>query len=289
MSNMIVISHIQTKPLLHRKASLDPDPNAPAEHIQISPDLGLTIVEATLSWTEGLTFSDGTTLSWAAIEAISDTENNCFLVEHGEPQKIMAFSEFTNRLYTLMPTTGAPTMLVSGIPMHRIKGTDPYRDTLEKIKPLKPLVGHVLDTATGLGYTAIEAGRTAEHVVTIELDPAVLDIARLNPWSQALFKPPITQRLGDSYDVVHEFEDETFHRIIHDPPTLSLAGHLYAREFYEALYRVLRRGGKLFHYIGNPKSKSGRSTTGGVTQRLHDAGFSRVIRQPRAFGVLALK
>jgi hypothetical protein len=291
---MIVLSHFQTKPLLHQKASLDSD-----KRIKISPDLGLTIVDATLSKAGGLILDGGPTLSWAAIEEISDAENNCFLIEHGELQKILAFSDLTNRVYTLMPTPRAPTMLVSGIPMHRIKGTDPYRDTLEKIRPLKPVIGQVLDTATGLGYTAIEAAKTAEHVTTIELDPAALDIARLNPWSQALFyetKDPsrvtntkITQRIGDSYDLIHDFEDETFHRIIHDPPTLSLAGHLYAQEFYQELHRVLRRGGKLFHYIGNPKSKSGRSITGGVIERLQDAGFSRVTRQSRAFGVLARK
>jgi predicted methyltransferase len=189
-----------------------------------------------------------------------------------------------------MPTPAAPTMLVSGIPMHRIKGTDPYHDTLEKIKTVKPVVGPVLDTATGLGYTAIEAAKTANHVVTIELDPAVLGIARLNPWSRALFdNPKITQRFGDSYDVVEEFDEETFTRIIHDPPALSLAGHLYASEFYAELHRVLRRGGRLFHYVGNPESKSGRNITRGVIRRLQEAGFSHIERRPRAFGVVAFK
>jgi predicted methyltransferase len=63
-------------------------------------------------------------------------------------------------------------------------------------------VGQVLDTATGLGYTAIEAAKTAAHVTTIELDPTALEVARCNPWSQALFdNPKIMQRIGDSFDV----------------------------------------------------------------------------------------
>ena len=99
-------------------------------------------------------------------------------------------------------------MLVSGIPMHRIKDTDPHADTLEKMRAVRPVVGQVLDTATGLGYTAIEAAKTAAHVTTIELDPAALEVCRRNPWSQALFdNPKITQVVGDSFEVVLELRE----------------------------------------------------------------------------------
>ena len=131
-----------------------------------------------------------------------------------------------------MPTAGAPTILISGIPMHRIKGIDPHQDTLQKIGTIKPLHGQVLDTATGLGYTAIEAARTADQVITIELDPTVLSIARVNPWSQSLFdNPMITRLLGDSYDLLDTLKDRSFDRIIHDPPMFKLAGHLYSQAF----------------------------------------------------------
>ena len=69
---------------------------------------------------------------------------------------------------------GAPTILISGTPMHRIKGSNPHQDTLTKIRAITPLSGRVLDTATGLGYTACQASRLAGRVVTIELDPAVV-------------------------------------------------------------------------------------------------------------------
>ena len=224
------------------------------------------------------------------MKKISKSENNCYLVEGGEVRKIAAFSDLTNQLYSLMPTISAPTMLISGIPMHRIKGINPLQDTKEKIKTVKPLTGHVLDTATGLGYTTIEAARSAKHVTTIELDPVAFEIARHNPWSQNLFdNPKITQRIGDSYDIVLEFNKGYFSRIIHDPPAFKLAGHLYSSDFYDELYRVLRGGGRLFHYIGNPESKSGRNITRGVVRRLQGAGFRNIKRQPRAFGVLAYK
>jgi predicted methyltransferase len=47
----------------------------------------------------------------------------------------------------------------------------------------------VLDTATGLGYTAIATARCphVNEVVTIEVDHAPLELCRYNPWSQELF------------------------------------------------------------------------------------------------------
>jgi len=152
------------------------------------------------------------------------------------------------------------------------------------------VVGRVLDTATGLGYTAIAAAQTAEYVVTIELDPAALEIARLNSWSRALFdNPKITQIVGDSFEEIGELGEATFSRVIHDPPAFNLAGDLYSGEFYRQLFRVLRPGGRLFHYIGDLESKSGRVVSKGVVRRLQEAGFSRVVRRPEAFALVAYK
>ena len=44
----------------------------------------------------------------------------------------------------------------------------------------------VLDSGTGLGYTAITASKTADKVITIEFDENVIKISRLNPYSQDL-------------------------------------------------------------------------------------------------------
>jgi predicted methyltransferase len=282
MDDPPVLSHFQTDVLLAAR-------EASRSSVLVSPDLGLTEVEVVID-AAGARFPAGHTLDWDAVQEIHNTTNSCFLVQGGRAGRIQLFSELTNRLYTLMPTGGAPTLLISGILMHRIKGTDPYRDTREKIRALGSISGQVLDTATGLGYTAIEAARYADAVLTVELDPAVLEIARLNPWSRPLFENErILQSIGDSFDVVEKLGDGSFSRVIHDPPTLSLAGHLYSGAFYGELHRVLSRGGRLFHYVGDPDSRSGRSTTRGVIQRLQEAGFSRVERRPRAFGVMAQK
>jgi predicted methyltransferase len=208
----------------------------------------------------------------------------------GQAEAVRAFSETTGRAFSLYPTRSAPTMLISGIPMHRIKDTDPYQDTLAKLRALGPAGGRVLDTATGLGYTAIQAARTAEQVVTIELDPAAREMCRLNPWSQELFtRANIELHLGDSFDQLEQMQAGTFSSILHDPPAFALAGDLYSADFYRLAWRALKPRGRMFHYIGDPQSKSGAQVTRGVVRRLLEAGFTRVEPRPLAFGVLALK
>ena len=85
------------------------------------------------------------------------------------------------------------------------------------------------------------------------------------------------------------FDDGTFTRIIHDPPTFSLAGELYSGEFYRQCYRVLARGGRLFHYTGNLKSGEGGQVSRGAIKRLKEAGFERIVPKYEAFGVVAYK
>lgn len=283
-----VVSHIQLAPL--RDAWQSRQDVVAALEWETSADLGLSSVPVRMDG-EGVHYPDGSRLSWSQSAHIIETPNQCFEVGiEGPPQAIALFSETTNALRSLMPTTGAPTMLVSGFSMHRIKGTEPWADTQAKIRALAPISGRVLDTTTGLGYTALMAARTADEVVTIELDPTGIEIARRNPWSSELFtRPNIRQRIGDAFEVVSELPTSGFDRVLHDPPYLSLAGDLYSEEMYRRLYRVLRPGGKLFHYIGDPASQSGARVTAGVLRRLEAVGFRSITRQPAAFGVTATK
>jgi predicted methyltransferase len=241
----------------------------------------------------GAEFPHGTTVPWETLIEIAESEHGCFAIstDDGSATPIRAFSDATKRYYSLRATeAGPPTMLVSGIPMHRIKGTDPEKDTIEKLAALGRVSGRALDTATGLGYTALGLARAGASVVTVEWDPAAHTICRGNPWSEGLFSlPNLETRLGDSYDVVEDFPTESFAAILHDPPTMSLGGQLYSGEFYRRLYRILRKRGRLFHYIGDPDSRTGASTTTGVIKRLKEAGFVKVTPAPRAFGVTAEK
>ncbi len=251
-------------------------------------DLGLTTVKVTRHQ-NGWLLPDGQILTFSQITRINAQETSCFNFINGKLFKIEAFSEYTNRYYSLLPTSKAPSMLISGIPMHRIKGTTPVEDTDRKMKALGTPYGKILDTATGLGYTAIRAARTAQRVITIEFDPVVLSICRTNPWSQELFdNPRVTQIIGDSWDIASFFPDESLNAIIHDPPTLNLAGHLYSKSLYETFHRILKEKGRLYHYIGDPDSRSGASIGRGVVDRLTQTGFE-VTPKGSAFGVLAKK
>ena len=279
---MIVLSHFQVQ-------QLNPPLGSKAVKQIMSPDLSLTQLEVSLS-KDGITFPCTTHLSWDDVERIKHDKNSCFRLDANGIHKIQEFSERSNRYYSLMPTASAPTMLISGIPMHRIKDTNPWEDTLQKIKALGTIKGKLLDTTTGLGYTAIAASKTAAWVMSIEVEPAVLGLCRQNPWSHALFSSPnISLALGDCYDIIESLPDHSFNQILHDPPTFSLAGDLYSHAFYSELFRVLAPKGKLFHYIGNPNSKIGAIVTRGVIQRLKQSGFMRITPKPSAFGLLAFK
>lgn len=282
----VVLSHYQAAPLLAAHA-------AGAATAITSADLGLSSVEVALA-DDGVRFPSGETVAWEALERIRKAENQCFAVESGGDsvavRPIRVFSETTNWLRSLMPTAGAPTMLVAGFPMHRIKGIEPWADTLKKTAAAGPITGRVLDTATGLGYTAIAAARTAQAVTTIEIDPAGLAVARENPWSHELFdNPKITRIVGDAFEEIQKLPSGAFNVILHDPPTFSLAGELYSEAFYRELHRVLAPRSRLFHYIGDLGSGLGKRVASGATKRLRAAGFARVTPQPEAFGLLATK
>lgn len=281
-NDLIVLSHYQAQPLLQAKA-------AGQLSAQVSLDLNLTKTSVLLD-AQCVQLPDGQRLDWVVIDDIAGDENSCFLIRDNAATKIQSFSDETQRYYSLYPTSLAPTMLLSGLPMHRIKDTDPHKDTLLKIRAASLTRGKTLDTCTGLGYTAIEAAKVADEVITIELDPAAQDVARLNPWSQELFNnPKIKQIIGDSVEEVEKFEDATFSRIIHDPPMFSLGGDLYSGAFYAALFRILKPGGKVFHYIGDLNSASGARVSRGAIERLKRAGFRQVTPRPEAFGLVAAK
>jgi predicted methyltransferase len=279
---MIVLSYFQARILLDARA-------AGAASLECSPDLNLTRQPVQLT-ADGARFPASDPIPWPLVEMVAENPNSCFRVENGQVHPVRVLSELYERVYSLYPTERAPTMLVSGIPMHRIKGTDPWRDSRAKIKALGKLRGCILDTATGLGYTAILAARSAEQVTSIELDPAAREIACANPWSQEMFeRENLSLMLGDSFELIAGLEMGAFSAILHDPPTFGLAGDLYSLDFYRQAYRVLGKRGRMFHYIGNPESRSGAGVTRGVVQRLGQAGFRKVVHKPGAFGVTAYK
>ncbi|CAD5245198.1 class I SAM-dependent methyltransferase [Thermococcus camini] len=233
-------------------------------------------------------FPDGTRVGRDVIERIARDEGSVYFVGGGGVYKAAIAGE---GFYKLVPTI-PPTIEINGIRMHRTKEVNPLQDTRNKVNAVKPREGEtVLDTCMGLGYTAIEASKRGAYVITIEKDPNVIELARINPWSRELFTGGKIQVIqGDAFEVVKKFNDESFDVVIHDPPRFSLAGQLYSEVFYRELFRVLKPGGRLFHYVGNPGKKYRRKDLQkGVMERLRKAGFVGVRRVEEALGVVARK
>ncbi len=248
-----------------------------------SLDLGLSQsrVAATPGGAQLGTADPSAVLGVAELTLIAESARGCFVIESPESGggalcvrgvHIAAHPFF----YKLIPTDEAPTIEISGIQMHRTTGTAPFENAMNSARSVVRKGMRVLDTCGGLGYTAIAAARLgAASVVSVEVDPNVRAIARQNPWSVEYFtNPVITLVLADAAAFVASQADGVFDCVIHDPPRFSRAGALYGSAFYMELARVLRPGGTLFHYTGEPYSRGrGRAFVLGVARRLTGAGF----------------
>lgn len=240
--------------------------------IKISLDLGIS--EAAINIIKGYSiFPDGSKLNINDIKKVD--EKSCYLIHQNKLVKIQMFSRETNRYYKLIPTKDWPTVTISGVPMHQKTRVTPKQDASEKIS--FNIRGKVLDTCTGLGYTAILASRKADKVITAEYDNNILELAKLNPYSSELFSNKKIELMnGDIEVLIKRFNDKEFDFIIHDPPTFKLAGELYGKEFYKELYRVLKDEGELFHYTGRVGIRKGRGFIDEVIKRLKEVGFKDI-------------
>jgi len=256
---------------------------------EVSLDLGKRLYKVKITG-ESVTFPDGQSVELKYIKKIASDNDNVFLIDNNEVMKASFFSKETKKLYTLRPTATSPALEISGILMHRIKDIEPKTDAENKIAAISPLHGNVLDTCCGLGYTAILAAKSAD-VTTIEKDPNVLELCRVNPYSQELFTNKRIKLIqGDTSEEVKKFKESSFNAIIHDPPSVSIAGELYSDEFYSQLFRVLKPGGKLLHYTGAPGSRGrGMDLSGSVARRLKKTGFRKVVTNEKTQSVVAVK
>jgi len=196
---------------------------------------------------------------------------------------------FRGRLYKLAPTPGFPALEIDGIRMHRTQGMLPETEAEVKAECLDLRPGQrMLDICTGLGYSAQAAARRGVAVVTLEKDEAVLELARENPCSLEFFRFVSLGRIRpiicDAAVFIRTLASGSFDRIMHDPPTFSLAGELYSRAFYAELRRIVKDDGLLLHYTGQPGSRYRRLDLGrSVSGRLKEAGFrTRWIERARS-------
>ena len=202
-------------------------------------------------------------------------------------------SRFSGSLIKLVPSEwGAPTFEIDGIKMLPTSKESPIDDARRKVALVEPRGKVVLDTCGGLGYFAaccVEAG--VARIDSFEKNPDVLWLRTLNPWSPDPDAPAIGGRLqlvhADVSEAIAQIADASVDAVLHDPPRFGIAGELYSQAFYDQLARVLRPGGRLFHYTGTPnKLTSGRDVPREVHKRLEKAGFKA---QLALDGVLATR
>lgn len=216
---------------------------------------------------------DGIELSLNDLRSLSRRSARVFVVQGRE---LIPVERRGNYYYKLMATDSAPTLEISGVKMHRTQGCCPYAQAEAIVRTVVGPGDRVLDTCGGLGYTAIWAARLgAERVVSVEHDMDVLEMARLNPWSEEYFFDSRIDVLAE--DVTEFLTGEpagSFDAAVHDPPHISRAGELYGKQFYFEISRVLRATGKLYHYVGEPYSRRGQKDIHrGVAERLSAAGL----------------
>ena len=266
----MIITYHQARQLLEAKKK-------GLKETEISLDLNITKSRVRIQDSLFI-FPDNQKLDELQLKKPIKDDTSCFLIQDNSLAKIQLFSDETNKFYKLVPTKDAPTIEISGIRMHVTKEMSPMEDTGKKTESISPLKGFVLDTCMGLGYTAIAASKSADFVFTCERDGNVLEIANHNPWSKELFNnSKINIIKTDIFDEIKAFKSNMFDAVIHDPPRLSLATELYSLDFYKQIFRILKNGGKIYHYTVSPGSKFRKiSLAGNVSKRLRIAGFKRV-------------
>jgi predicted methyltransferase len=214
-------------------------------------------------------------------------------IYHWDGEAFAPVSRFDQSLIKLVPTEwGAPTFEIDGIKMLPTSKESPFEDARRKVALIEPRGKMVLDTCGGLGYFAaccLEAG--VAHIHSLEKNADVLWLRTLNPWSPDPDGLASGGRLqlnhADVSQAITQIADASVDALLHDPPRFGIAGELYSQVFYDHLARVLRRGGRLFHYTGSPnKLTSGRDVPNEVAKRLEKAGFKA---QLALDGVLATR
>ena len=201
-------------------------------------------------------------------------------IYYWDGDEFAVISRFSGSLIKLVPTEwGAPTFEIDGIKMLPTSKESPFEDARRKVALVEPRGKVLLDTCGGLGYFAaccLEAG--VASIQSFEKNPDVLWLRTLNPWSPDPDEPAHGGRLrlteADVSQAITQVADTSVDALLHDPPRFGIAGELYSQVFYDQLARVLRRGGRLFHYTGSPnKLTSDRDVPREVAKRLEKAGF----------------
>ena len=233
--------------------------------VELSLDLGLSKEKIQLDPIHH-TFTIHETEEVDFPSSFNESVKICYFIldKHIYPLKL--FSDVSNFYYKLVPTSWRPILRISATPMHK----KPFLDAIESAQ----LHGFILDSGTGLGYSAIIACKTATRVITIEWDETVIDIASYNPHSRTLFESPIIDlRINDITEEIFTFDDNYFDSIIQDGGMPKSSGNFFSLDHCKQLHRVLKPGGELLFYLPQHGKSKGRDFGGEHLERLKRAGF----------------
>lgn len=260
----------------------------PGKYI-VDVSLGKKTLSTTIEKTDNLLKIGSFSINLNDLERIIKNTRLIYVVEQNSLSPIS--SNFSGLLFQLVlfERCKTPTLEISGIHMHRVVMDPLFHDAKIKVSILNPRpYARVLEVCTGLGYTTYWLlKRKCNVIATIEKNEVVLKIAEYNPWSAHLTKTPII--VGAAEDLLRYFENSSIDFILHDPPRISLAPELYSTDVYNEFWRILKPGGRIFHYTGEPGKRRGKKIIKGILERLRSAGFSGVAYIHKAQGVIARK
>ncbi len=248
--------------------------------VDVSLNLNLTLTRVRLPL--GAPFPPTVAAQEALLSAAVASPRTAWLLRRGKPRPL---ERRASRYLKLVPTTEAPTLEIDGIGMHVLDPSGIFHALGLTTRRVVRRGDRVLDTCSGLGYTALWALRLgARSVLSYEIDAAVLRLRSLSPWSAGLRDHRLTVKNADASKAIRQLPVGSVDVVVHDPPRLSVGGELYSLDFYRALARVLVPGGRLYHYTGQPFQRwRHRDICGGVARRLTEAGFE-ITWSPQARG-----
>ena len=213
---------------------------------------------------------------------IKEDDKSCYLITENGLEKAQFIFNDSGKFYKLVPTQFRPILKISGTSMHK-------KEFLNKLKKDK-LYGNVLDSGTGLGYSSIIVSKTADKVITVEIDENVIEIAKLNPYSQELFNSRNIKRiLGNICGDIKKFKEKEFNFVILDGGSVKGSEEFFSLENYKEVFRILKHDGKLYHYVPNHQIKRGRDFATEIISRLQKSGFRDIFRDKEGSFLIAKK
>ncbi len=243
----------------------------------VSLDLGLSKQKITLSKT-GFYVGD----EFIENIKVREDDKSCYIIREYKLEKLQFIDHESGGFYKLVPTEFRPILQVSGTSMHKKS----FLDKLERDK----LYGKILDSGTGLGYSSIVLSKTADKVITVEIDKNVVEIAKINPYSQELFRNRnIKLILGDITQEIKKFINSEFDFIIFDAGTVKGSEGFFSLNNYIEAFRVLKPRGRLYHYLPKHHIHRGRDFASEVISRIKKVGFKKIIRNKEDSYIICIK